>query len=317
MLKHHHLVATGFALFLGASLVACQDKTLEDWQNEKVGRDTAKIQAVAGIYRGVLVSQWDLSQNSPVAPVEIRLEPKIKSGGSGGSQQQATIQAKVIIGEGSQVKRLNFTANSFNYVDQSFEATASVATGKSDLAVNMQAEISDSGTLQGKFEVDGYSDRGVSFDLVKDAPLGVVDSGSAGRPGIELPEVVYYGETPDLGKPHGVIQIEAMIRTYPMSSGAEFVELISPIKFVEVSWNTGMENPPILEGQLDLSTGRLFAALSIQFEGQPYKVTLDCKMRDPVSLDGGLDCRFDSRMNLHYSVTLLPRVKNAGGNQNK
>jgi hypothetical protein len=197
------LIVSMLMVSVASTLVGCaKDMDPDDYRQQEVQDEQTKIQAVAGTYRGALVSN-----GATVGGFTFTFGPSLTVASSSDdiAEQQVVMSGSMTITTQNQdAKILNFSNGSFYDVTQSFSITIPVSTITSTSAtpttqsaavVQVNGTFNNDGTLSGSVQANNYPNTTATFSLSKDGVLPATSSLSSNDQYVmsELPSFQYTG----------------------------------------------------------------------------------------------------------------------------
>lgn len=276
----------------GVLLSACaEDKTVDEYQRERLQQNLALYQAVSGRYTGKVNSTLD---KSPLGAMEIELrsETVVNSGGSGESSIGTPILVTNIRFLDQNVIALS-AHNSF-YDPNTGAFSAQIQIKRSEIGETQVVSISGtlvSDVLSGQISAVDYIGFGGSFSLIKNgppllsfAPDSRPDQGDVDQGARRVQ--TYTGVTRFLAGPEKPVQIVVL---QPLRGTSEdFLDLITPVKTVQVSFNYSQSlHIQYSNAIFDIEQGLLTGRTSVTVNEQIQPFTLECQ----ITTDKQLNCR--------------------------
>lgn len=264
------------ALFVGCS----DDKTVDQYQREKLQENLAMYQAVAGKYTGRVLSAQDGSQIGAME-VALRAETQVNSSGGG----DTSVGSPMLV---TNVRFLNKTIVSLSAYNSFYDP----ATGSYSAQIRVtrsgsgaQEVISLSGNLNssqlvGEINSVEYSEFGGRFTLSRDGenltdlmPKTSPDQYEGGQGPQRIK--TFIGST---GFSNGTNKPVQVVVLQPLHGTSEdILDFLTPVKNVHVSFNYSQSLHILYPGSLmDLKQGLLTGKTSVMVNGQNQEITLEC-----------------------------------------
>lgn len=300
------------SLFLGLlsfSLSAClQDKTLDDYNNDKAIKDSARIQAVSGAYRGTLYSK---KTGEALGPIEIEVHNEIINTTSG--TQQAGISATVRLIRDGELE-IGFPSAPFNTSGMRITNSAVVNLGSTNplpVTVRLDASFDKSDTLSGEIFVQNQSRFGGQFKAqlnAQNAPelpsAPSVELGADILPGTQQDFVGF--EFPDSGPSE--ILMEVRHKGF-LTSAEKFVSLLKPDKIVDITIDRQSIRNTILGANWNTETGTIDSSGTVSGTNDKFPMSIGCTRKDLAIGVKGFVCNYSAAGNANgnFSVLLEPK----------
>lgn len=296
----------------GLMTMGCgKDKTVSEYQRERLQENLALYQSVAGSYTGLVTSQQD-DRVLGAIQIELRAETSVNPSSGG----------ETALGTPTLVSNIRFLADNIvalsaptSFYDPSSGAySAQITIRRADSGRDEQVALNgvlSGGTLRGEIGTVNDPAFGGRFTATRGgAPITQLVRQKA--PG-ELPSDdesrqvrSYLGSTTFTAggaKPVTVVVVQ------PVRGTAEdFLDLMSPVKSVQVSFNYSQSlHVQFPAAVLDLRQGLLTGQTTLNVNGQSQQMTLECR----VGADVDLVCK---HVTTASGVTATTRAKEAKQN---
>jgi hypothetical protein len=170
-----------------ASMIACGDKNLIEYNRQRVDEEASKMSVVAGQYSGDLISDIDGKKMGRIK-IELRVTRKITpSSGDPSNAQQASFEGVVSLPD--QDSTLPFSNGFFDSGSGKFQLSISVTRRNASTPRIDVSGLATAGGLSGTMQVAEYPERGGHFSLtqspkesIKPMVLGDLASVPSGEP---------------------------------------------------------------------------------------------------------------------------------------
>lgn len=273
------LLITLFALLA----VGCgKDKTVEEYQREKLRENLSLYESVAGVYTGVVNSKVD---GSILGAMQLQLEAKTVATNPNGGE--VAIGTPVLAGTVSflddSITVLSAPNGFYDPATGAYSAQITIirSTGAAE-TVNLNGNLT-AAALTGQIASAKYSDTGGSFQLVRNGRSleDLLQESRPRRPGEVVDgarQVNTYTGTTNFQA--GVSKAVRIVILQPLLSTAEdFLNIINPVKTVQASVNYGGRALQLQfnDATFDSRQGLLTGQTSFTVGGQSQKMTIDCR----------------------------------------
>lgn len=274
-------------LFAAFNSACTKDKTMSEYQREKLQENLALYQSVAGSYTGLVNSQQD-GRIIGAMQIDLRAETIVDSSNSGDSALGTPVLVSNIRFLDENVVSLS-AASSFYDLRTGAYSTHVVVTrssGKSE-QIMVRGNLGG-GVLHGEIASLNYPNYGGQFilerggkdihDLIKNIP----NSPEKRRGGRQTSAYVGMTEfTSGISKPVQIVMIQPLRGT-----SEDFLDLMSPIKSVQVNFNyTESMNILFDETVFDVQQGFLTGQSALTQNGQNKQMRLECLIYDSIKLN--------------------------------
>jgi len=277
-------------------LTACiEDRTIDDWRREKVGEEVARIEAISGTYVGTLKSN---QSNRVIGQVELVLEADTRVSARGdrpGAEKQAVLRGRFTVSS-DQFRMIHFEGGSYDSEDGSFKAEANVTDVVGNLVSISFAGKVDNNVITGRVEALHQSEGAGNFELKltdrenSDRDVNIPPSQLNPDNPQATPDskVLSYRGSATWKDPNERRTVEVLILKHSLSSDQEFLNLFSPVQWVDVTLNLDFGSPQrpkvtsvyFQNAQWDTRLGTLRGSLSggSVGNGDRYKINLNCEV---------------------------------------
>lgn len=294
---------TAFALFAalsvaGALLPGCgKDRTLDEYQDDKIRDDYEKMRAVAGVYSGLLVSRLD---NQPIGLLTVVAKPDMQVNPSTtATDHKAVLRLEIQLQSPDRILSATFGGGAFDATAKSFVAQSAVAMPAGSPSLTMSLSGSFSGdTLRGELYDLGYYASGSDFALKKDAALDPVQVLKTIRLSATEARVQTAITTSFRGKarlPGGTSDTPVALSFLRPIQGSEqqLTDLLLPTKTLDVgvNINNGDISFTFPNSLWDQRYGTLQGEASGNSGSMPYKIALRCQEATRAGV-AGWSCRW-------------------------
>lgn len=313
------------SVLLSAFLVAgagCGDRTLDDYQRDKVNENLSRIQAISGTYSGT-ISNADTKV--PFGAFSIQLTPDTtvtQNNDKTGPIQIAKIRGKVTY-EGTTKAVLVFQNADYDWDRNTIKASFTVDNNAMDLTGKIE-----NGHLTGELEAEAYPDNAATFDVTLNAPAADAQAIVSAHPKTPLNPgdalSARYEADANLWDRTTTDHVSLTISKYDLTNEEQFFTLLTPVSFVTVSLRPTENMQPYASTavQWDVRTQSFRAALTpMTSTGGGARVTINlvCKQApDAKSGQYGWRCSASSSVTgpIFSNVLLLP-LTNPGSDKGK
>jgi hypothetical protein len=275
-----------YLLLLGSLLlVACgSDKTLEQYERDKLNNNLALYQSVSGTYTGVVQSKEE-NQVLGAMELNLRAETQVNPGGNGDTASGTPILVGNVRFLDEMVITLTAPTGYYDPNTGAYSAEIRIAkTGDGEKIVNLSGNLAN-GSLQGEIATRDFPGSGGKFQLVRGG-RNIYDLLKEARP--QNPNdtngnrqvKAFLGAT-DF-KQNEVKRSVRIVLLQPIKGNEEdLLDIIDPIKKVQVSFNYSQTlNLLFANATYDIRQGTLSGGRSIVLNGQTQEMSLDCLNRD-------------------------------------
>lgn len=268
---------------LGLLSAACaKDKTVAEYQREKLQENLALYQSVVGSYTGMVVSKED-GRTLGALEVELRADTIVDQSPGGESALGTPVLVSNIRFLNENVVSLSASSSFYDPGSGAYSAQIDVPRGQGGATEQVTVNgVLSGGTLTGEIATTNHPEAGGRFTL---------DRG--GKPLTSLAKL----KTPqELEDAKGSRQVSTFSGTTTFAGGAkravyivvlqplngsaeDFLDLISPVKTVEVNFNYSQTLQILFPGALlDSRQGLLTGRTTINVDGQTQQMTLECRI---------------------------------------
>ena len=293
-----------------------KDRTLQEYRDEKVAQELAKIKAVAGGYSGVLYSR---KTGGPLGPVYVDIEPDTTIGNSTDNlyqEQHVGIKSVVtFIGQGMGLLSFNGAYDSTN---TSFKLVTTLKTRRGTPQEMELAGAFGNDQLTGEIEATGYPTEAGYFTLVRGSAENIQPGpGAEGSQGEDPPVQVFEGNSQPVEDTS--TDLKLVVITHQIGSDQAFLDNFLPVKTVDLTLNFagGLAQVFFKNAVWDLQRGILEGQSqgssnpSEPGGGSNYELDLSCHQRAVILKDNtkamGWFCQYVSdRRGLIFSTILKP-----------
>jgi hypothetical protein len=262
-------------------LIGCSDdKTVDQYQREKLQENLSMYQAVAGKYTGRVMSAQDGSQ---IGAMEVELSAEIQANPSGGGD--TSVGSPMLVTNIRFLNKNTVSLSAYNsFYDPatgSFSAQIRVTRSESDAqeVISLTGNLA-SNQLIGEINSVEYSEYGGRFAL--------------SRNGKNLADLVPKTSPDNYEEGQGPQRIKTFIGSTSFSNGSkkpvqvvvlqplhgtseDILDLLTPIKNVHVSFNYSQSLHILYPGSImDLKQGLLTGKTSVMINGRNQEITLEC-----------------------------------------
>lgn len=162
--------------FLSLLMGCARDRTLEEYNRDKVGEQIAQIQSVSGTYRGQLHA---VSDSEPLGALELEISPDARidtTRNSSATQAQASLQGRLRLHLNGELHLLSFEDGFYDPSNGDFKASVPL-TQKNGKAIPVKiAGTFANDSAEGSIQASGYKENGATFSLTRDLELAQVQS---------------------------------------------------------------------------------------------------------------------------------------------
>lgn len=272
------------------ALVSCaKDKTLQEYEREKLNTNLALYQSVAGSYTGVVSAKED-EQVLGAMELTLRAETQVNPGGNGDTASGTPILVGNIRFLDENVIPLTAPIGYYDPSTGAYSAEIRInKTGDGVKVVNLTGNLAN-GSLQGEIATRDFPGSGGKFQLIRGGK-NIYDLLKEARP--ERPNDsngsrqvrAFLGNT-DFQQAE-VRKAVRIVLLQPIKGNEEdLLDLIDPIKKVQVSFNYSQTlNLLFSNATYDIRQGTLNGQRSIILNGQTQEMTLDC-----LNQEGNMRC---------------------------
>ncbi len=240
-----NLRLTLVALSVGLAAAGCgRDRDAEDYRREKLAEEIAKLNQIAGTYRGAAVSRAD---NGPLGALTIELRSGTKFGGRKDgfeAEELPALRGTVYFESGEGRPAATQFKDAFYDSDTgAFRATVELPRRARTVEINIQGSVHGP-VLKGSIEADGFIAQGGDFTLVKDGPrpdpstLKREAPKQGGADPLEIGEFTGTGTFWNGASARMTLVLDSSIAR----SEDRFINLLMPVKFVQATLDVGPEN---------------------------------------------------------------------------
>jgi hypothetical protein len=272
------LFAFAFSLIVATGCAA--DRDAQDFQNDQALRDIARVNEIAGKYSGRLMGAD--GQLIGLMTVDLRANPEITTGGSG--QIGAGLKTVVTIQTDRSVT-VSLDSGYYDWRTRTFKAAKEIVI---DGGTNYDTEISGSfedkdRTLRGELGIGQFPEATASFVLKRDRKFRPEET-----PG-EDPDELAPGETwiyegkfgeqancSDRRRESNCMDLRMALQSDSNSRLQEFVELLAPVKYVNVTIGFPGFAVIFMNSYWDLTNNELSGVTTF---GE-YQIRLTCSSED-------------------------------------
>jgi DNA-binding MarR family transcriptional regulator len=155
---------------LASSLSSCMgDKTAEDYANEQSRKEQAKLQEIAGIYRGNLISH-ETGQSLGTLTLQLDSYTDVQNSSDGLTKIQVPVAKGTLFYSGINKSQINFDKYYYDSNSKLLQIQVPILdASKTTQILSLRATLQNGDELSGDIEaLGGYSS---SFTLVKNGPL--------------------------------------------------------------------------------------------------------------------------------------------------
>ena len=288
-----------------------KDRTVEDYQHDRVAELKAQIRAVAGAYTGKLVFA-----DGTTGDIELQLAEDTQLNDSRSSiavTPQASLQGSVKFVSQGALRVLSFHDGFFDAGSGDFKAEVSVKQRSGDVTtIEVSGTISDD-SVDGSLAATTYEEASGHFHATRGAST---ESGSliSGR-GTAAPVVYTRKYHADVPFSDGTTRSMALVVTNANSSSEQaFYDTFSPLKWVDVQLqdlgdagsasdsSQNVQSIPFSDATWDQRNGQLYARLS-QSGGSPDSVSLALRCQEQTrGTTTAWNCSYYSYASLVFQV---------------
>ena len=304
-------------LISALTLASCaKDRTLEDYRDEKVAEEVAKIKAVAGGYNGTLYSH---KTGGVLGPVFIDVEPDTTVGTStdGLYQEQHVGLKSTVTFIGQQMGVLTFSG-AYDSVNSSFKLVTTLTTRRATQQELSLGGAFANGQLSGEIEATGYPGDSGFFTLSR-ATSSTPSSppGTEGSQGEDPPVQLFGGNTNDV---HSTA-LKLILLTHQIGSDQAFLDNFLPVKTVDLTldFGNGLVQVFFKNAVWDLQRGMIegqsngYSSTTAPGGAIAYEIDLTCRQRTITNPDKTQDlawlCQYVSDKQGLLFTTLLSPIK--------
>lgn len=245
ILKQLGLVGMTFALTLAG---CAKDRSVDDYQREKLEKELAKIEAVSGEYRGQLEAT---GAKGARGALEVVVTPDIQQGAS--SDASAVISGKIVLDD----VPIEFTAGTLNTSSGDVKATVKLAEATVDLSGRISGDV-----FTGSLKTQGNEEFGGRFRIIRNGAKGTrLEGAGAGDLRGLLVAINYRAEVvfSDGGKDFVFLTIDRATQ----DRDQEFVSRLHPVGVVDGQIRLGGRGIAFTGAKVDIRT-RILTGRSAQ-----------------------------------------------------
>lgn len=302
-------------LILGGAFGACApDRTVDDYNRQKLNEELSKIQQVEGEYVGVL--RQSAPSEIPLGAFSVEVHPDTRVDdrpGAPRNSQRAIVRGKVVF-ETDRRLVVDFSNGYYDADSGSFQATVPVTlqSGR-QVELNLTGAISEN-RLIGKIEADGFPESSGVFNLLRDGPRTDPESlySEDGAPAIGRSVEIYGGEAV---LSHGETRsAELVLLRTDTSTEQAFVHLFVPVETIQATLDFGDSLQFLFQhAQYDRRVGTLRGQALVSRGGESLQLSLECRESVVVGSPKTWTCRYlNSKVGQVADLVLTAKSERAG-----
>lgn len=290
--------------------VACgKDKTVDEYQREKLRENLALYESVAGSYTGLVVSKTD---GTVIGAMQLVLEAKTVATDPNGGE--TAVGKPVLAGTVNFLDQFVTTLEAPNgFYDPATGAySAQITVTRSDLTketMNISGNISGE-VLGGQFSLASYSDSGANFQLNKNGrPIDELLKNAANRRPTEGRKTKKsYNGKGRFEEGERVRKVRLMVAFPSRSRTDDFLELFAPAtdRLVNVSIDLGAITVSIVKVKWDSQNGILEGSQDNVSNGVSFTQYIQCYDFYFYRQTEAFDCRFWSSRSPEIELEFKP-----------
>ncbi|MGE4233519.1 MAG: hypothetical protein AB7F43_09345 [Bacteriovoracia bacterium] len=256
-------------LFLIFFLGCAKERTIEDWEKEKVAEDLAKLQEVRGNYQGTLVSKKD---GQAIGPMTLNFRPDTRFAGKNTSTNGEVAVLKVTLTvHGISGGSISFQDTFYDPASKEFRTSFAYRAGNGTINLDLSGFFQGN-AVEGELVADGFSDTAATFHLEKDAALPQVSTPDRAEKETEI----FEGE----GKYNdgSIKKMKFTIMHQVKTNEQKLIDMLVPIKYVQVAW--AFTNDLVIlfpDAQLDERVGSIVGRTEHSTSATRTVLTLNCQ----------------------------------------